>query len=104
CGVLEYATDALLFRRILRRGERSPLFGSRSRVLNEYRDVENRVRFFYLNTGDEIARVEVPAWVGDSPSLLDQVHALVTDQIRKGDGYPRALSEAHEQAVVRGPD
>jgi len=37
-------------------------------------------------------------------TLLNLTHTLVLDQCRRGQGYPVALSEAHEQAVVTGPD
>ena len=53
---------------------------------------------------DEIARVEVPEWVAMKKDLLDLTHALVLDQCRRGQGYPVALSEAHEKAVVTGAD
>jgi hypothetical protein len=36
--------------------------------------------------------------------LLDLTHSLVLDQCRRGQGYPVALSEAHEKAVVTGAD
>jgi hypothetical protein len=64
----------------------------------------HQVYFFYLKVDDEIARVEVPEWVALKPGLLDLTHALVLDQCRRGQGYPVALSEAHEQAVVTGSD
>jgi hypothetical protein len=85
----------------LRRGERSARFASRSPVLRHY-GAGARVQFVYLNVGDEVARVEVPAWVGDTPALLDLVHATVVDGCARGWSYPPALSEAHEQAVIRG--
>ncbi|MBM2825197.1 MAG: hypothetical protein HW402_861, partial [Dehalococcoidales bacterium] len=53
---------------------------------------------------DEIARVEIPQWVAKNESLLGLAHTLVLDQCRRGKGYPVALSEAHEQAVVREAD
>jgi NurA-like 5'-3' nuclease len=53
---------------------------------------------------DEIARVEVPQWVAMDENLLNLTHALVLDQCRRGQGYPVALSEAHEQAVVTTAD
>ncbi|MCC6626388.1 MAG: hypothetical protein IT340_03180, partial [Chloroflexi bacterium] len=34
------------------------------------------------------------------PDWLDRVHAVVADQARRGDGYPPALQEAHEAAVI----
>ncbi len=46
--------------------------------------------------------MEVPEWVARRKDLLDLTHALVLDQCRRGQGYPVALSEAHEQAVVTG--
>jgi NurA-like 5'-3' nuclease len=36
--------------------------------------------------------------------LLTLVHTLVLDQCQRGHGYPVALSEAHEKAVVTGAD
>jgi NurA-like 5'-3' nuclease len=85
----------------LRRGERSARFASRSPVLRYYGDNAG-IQFVYLDVGGEIARVEVPAWVGDDPATLDLVHAVVYDGCARGWGYPPALSEAHEQAVIRG--
>ena len=88
---------------LLEPGERSAIFGSRSQILNTYAP-HHRIRFFYLHTGREVARVEIPAWVADDPELLALTHALCWDQARKGDGYPVALAEAHEQAIVRGAE
>ncbi len=100
--VAEGVRDADLFRGRLGPGDRSPLFESHSRVLENYR--EHKVNFFYLNAGDEIARAEVPEWVAKDAQKLDLVHALVYDQVRRGQGYPVALMEAHEQAVVQATD
>ena len=61
-------------------------------------------RFFYLNVGSEIARVEVPPWTADDPMQLDLVQAVVLDQCQKGLGYPNVLARAHEQALVSGQD
>ena len=61
-------------------------------------------RFFYLNVGSEIARVEVPPWTADDPAQLDLVQAVVLDQCQKGLGYPNVLARAHDQAVVSGQD
>ena len=69
---------------------------------DQYR--EHRVHFVYLNTGDEIARVDLPEWVADDGAALDFVHGAIVDQIEKGLGYPVSLTEAHEQAVVRSAD
>lgn len=100
--VAEGVRDADLFRERLGPGERSPLFLSRSRVLDYYEG--HKVYFFYVDAGEEIARVEVPAWVALDPQRRDLAHALVLDQSHRGQGYPVALMEAHEQAVVRASD
>lgn len=102
CGVIEGIADYHLYERLLKPGERSPLFVSSSQILSEYG--EHRIRFFYLHTGLEIARIEVPLWVAEDPGWLDLVHAVVYDQAEKGRGYPVALAEAHEQAVIRGSE
>ena len=102
CAPIARLVDATLMRSVLEEGERSALFASRSRILDRYGD--HRICFFYLHAGDEVARVEVPAWVAADEGMVDTVHSVITDQIRKGDGYPVSLTEAHEQAVVRGAE
>ena len=79
---------------------RSPVFASNSSVLSNLYGEHRHVGFFFLNTGGEISRVELPQWVWEEPEQLALVHALVSDQLSLGRGYPIALSEAHEQAVV----
>jgi hypothetical protein len=103
CQGTERVTDADLFASVLRPGERSAVFGSRSKILGQYRP-EHDIQFFYLHTGDEVARVEIPHWVAADPELLARTHTLCLDQIEKGDGYPVALAEAHEQAIIRAPE
>ena len=94
--------DRELFTGILETGERSALFISPSKIQQRYG--RHLVHFFYLRVNDEIARVEVPRWVTEDQASLDIVHALVLDQCRRGQGYPVALSEAHEKAVITGVD
>lgn len=60
--------------------------------------------FFYVDTGSEIARVELPCWVWERPELLERLHSAIWDQCEAGGGYPMVLSEAHEAAVVRAAD
>lgn len=102
CEAVARIHDGDLFMSLLDAGERSSLFVSQSSVLKEYG--EHQVCFFYLRTEDEVARVEVPLWVAHDEGSLNLAHALVLDQCRRGMGYPVALSEAHEQAVVTGAD
>lgn len=104
CAELARLTDAQVFAHLLPNpGDRSPVFGSGARSLEHYPE-DQRIAFFYLNTGREIARIEIPKWVADEDALLDRAHVLAFDQSEKGQGYPVALAEAHERAVVRGPD
>ena len=65
---------------------------------------EHQVYFFYLRLEDEIARVEIPEWIAMRQDLLNLTHNIVLDQCKRGQGYPVALSEAHEKAVVTGAD
>ena len=65
---------------------------------------EHHLMFFYVNTGDEIARVEIPAWVADKIENIDLIHSLILDQCHKGPTYPTVLMEAHEQAVISSKD
>jgi hypothetical protein len=103
CDGVAGVRDRDIFMELLEYGERSALFISPSKVVKEHYG-DHRVHFFYLNTGDEIARIEIPQWAAESDTLLDLTHSLVLDQCRRGHGYPVALSEAHEQAVVTGAD
>jgi hypothetical protein len=82
---------------------RSILFQSTSPITKLYPD-HLRPYFFYLHVGNEIARVEIPAWIAQDVTLVDQLSSIMLDQTIKGRGYPVALAEAHEQAVVKGPD
>ncbi|MFC1943462.1 DNA double-strand break repair nuclease NurA [Chloroflexota bacterium] len=103
CDAVAGVQDRELFSNLLSRGERSALFISQSSVVRKHYG-EHWVYFFYLKADDEIARVEIPQWVARDESLLNLAHTLVLDQCQRGQGYPVALSEAHEQAVVTGAD
>jgi len=103
CDVVAGVRDRELFLNLLAQGERSATFISQSSVVRKHYGI-HQVYFFYLRVDDEIARVEIPQWVAMDESLLNLVHALVLDQCQRGQGYPVALSEAHEQAVVTTAD
>ncbi|MFC1977933.1 DNA double-strand break repair nuclease NurA [Chloroflexota bacterium] len=103
CEQIAGVRDRDIFSNILEPGERSALFISQSSVVRKHYG-EHWVYFFYLRADDEIARVEIPQWVARDESLLNLAHSLVLDQCRRGHGYPVALSEAHEQAVVTTAD
>ncbi len=113
-------TDARLFDGMLQTGQRSATFEA-TRGVSRARDAGNSADgalgfnssgrqavsrhatcFFYLKAGEgAVARVEFPRWVAEPEGWLDRLHALILQQIEKGDGYPVALMEAHEHAVVR---
>ena len=84
-------------------GTRSVLFKSNSNILNFYPE-EIKVFFFYINTGTEAARVELPYYVASDKKLLDLLHNAISIQSKVGFGYPVVLSEAHNQAVVNKGD
>ncbi len=103
CDTSNDFLDREVFREILGPGCRSPVYGTDPEAARDY-PREHQISFFYLNTGAEIARVEVPRWVAADESLLALGHALIVQQCDKGQGYPVAISEAHEQAVITGLD
>jgi len=103
CDAVAGVRDRDLFMNLLESGERSALFLSPSNIVEEHYG-EHCVYFFYLRVDDEIARIEIPQWVAENRDLLNLTHGLILDQCRRGHGYPVALSEAHEQAVVTGAE
>ncbi len=103
CQVFTPLRDVTLWSTTLEPGERGPLWRSSARILEEY-GKENAIYFCYLNVGVEVARVEFPAWVAADSAMLDSALSLVMAQVQKGYGYPIALAEAHNHAVVRGGD
>lgn len=104
CDSVGIPIDRSLFKSLLRTGNRSDLYRSLSSIVTDHYGEMNQIRFFYLNSDEEIARVEMPTWSSNSDDLLGFCHAVLLSQINKGQGYPVALSEAHEQAVISSQD
>ncbi|MDG2615934.1 DNA double-strand break repair nuclease NurA [Thermoleptolyngbya sichuanensis XZ-Cy5] len=102
CQVFAPLRDTALWNLLLQPGERSPLWRSSSRILELYG--LHHVYFCYVNVGAEIARIDLPQWVAEDEALLNSALSLTLAQVQKGYGYPVALAEAHNQAVVRGGD
>jgi hypothetical protein len=102
CQVLDPLKDAAMWAQFLQPGQRSPLWKSSARIQEFYG--EHAIYFCYVHVGSEIARVEFPRWVAEDADLLNRALSLVLAQVQKGYGYPVALAEAHNQAVVRGGD
>lgn len=102
CSDLAGVLDRQMFAS-LKPGERSDIYKSSSKILRVGYG-EHGVYFFYLNVGQEIVRLEIPQWVARDEEKLNLLQALVYDQCQRGRGYPSALQEAHEQAVITGPE
>ena len=103
CDAVAGPYDRDLFGATLAPGQRSATYRSLSSVVTDHYG-DHQVRFFYLHVGEEIARVEMPAWCASQAEAVNFAHAALLAQADKGHGYPVALSEAHEQAVVTGQD
>ena len=96
-------TDRALFG-TLEPGERSALYVRGTASNREFQHRGHTVYFFYLNTGTDLARVEVPEWVARQPAKLDLVHATVYNQCTFNKGYPYVLTRADELAVILGDE
>lgn len=103
CRAVDAVTDSHLCSILLPEGTRTTIFYSTSKIVEHY-PPHLKPAFFYVNVGSEVARIEVPSWVAHDPSALDLVCAIACDQAHKGRGYPVAIAESHEQAVIRSID
>jgi len=100
---IEHCIDTTIGNFFLRPYTRTTVFAHRSPLVSLY--PENiKPYFFYMHIGIEIVRVEIPKWVAQERDQVDMVASVMLDQCIKGRGYPVAIAEAHEQAVVKGPD
>ncbi|MBD2693965.1 DNA double-strand break repair nuclease NurA [Anabaena catenula] len=102
CKIFDSLRDTTLWTTQLLPGQRGPLWRSNNRILELYED--QTIYFCYVHVGTEIARIEIPAWVAENTIMFDQALGLMLAQVQKGYGYPVAIAEAHNQAVVRGGD
>jgi len=96
-------TDSSVMNWHLSPGERSAVFKSKIPICSEYPS-HLEPHFCYMHVGTEIGRIEIPSWIAQDEQLVNLVCALLLDQCHKGGSYPISLAEAHEQAVVKGPD
>lgn len=95
--------DALLFRQLLSLDRYSEVFKTAFSEPKELAEHIQEVCFCYWRTENEIVRLEFPEWLA-AQDLLPKVLSMVHNQHRLGQGYPVALMEAHESAVLRGDD
>ena len=103
CQKVEPIRDATLWSSTLKPRQRSALFRSNSRILDLYGEKQH-IYFCYLHVNTEVARLEFPQWVAEDSTLLNQALSITLTQVDKGFGYPVALAEAHNFAVVKGSD
>ncbi len=94
CDVLEFW---------LQKHERTQVFESTGAHIEKY-PVFMRPHFFYVHTGAEIARIEIPAWCVHDQEQINLISRIIIDQCVKGDGYPISCAHAHEQVVVHQRD
>ena len=92
-------TDRVLFG-FLQPGERSALFVRGTGANQDFQVHGHTIYFFYLNTGTDLARVEVPVWAACHAEWLALVHTAIYQQCRINNGYPYVLTRADEQAVI----
>lgn len=100
---IDNTVDATLVASYVPVGYRTIVFQNKSPISLAYPDTL-KTHFFYINLGQEVARVEFPAWIADNTALVDRLASFIKDQAEKGYGYPVALAEAHEQAVIKTID
>jgi hypothetical protein len=100
---IDRIVDTDLVNLYLKSGERTIIFEHQSLTAQTYYE-PMRPCFYYLQTDEEIARIELPKWLAQDASAVELISACIYDQVNKGYGYPVSLAEAHEQAVVKTPD
>ena len=93
-------TDDILICYGLKPGERSAVFtyaGPRNEVCKA-RGVE--IGFFFIRIKDyDVARVEIPSWLMNNPTMIDKIHAsILNDSLALG--YPYVLAAAHQMITV----
>ena len=95
-------TDLDLFLTLLPVGARSARFVLTSPLNRDFEAAGHQVQYFYLNPGSDgqIVRVEVPAWVGENNSMLNDLHAGLLQDCSTTGGFPYVLLRAHELAVI----
>lgn len=98
-----HLVDATIARFFLKHAERSTVFKSNAKIGSAYPS-HLMPHFFYYDIGQEIVRIEIPAWIAKDEEKLHIVAQIILNQVTKGRGYPVAIAEAHEQAVIKGAD
>ncbi|MBI3167508.1 MAG: DNA double-strand break repair nuclease NurA [Chloroflexi bacterium] len=104
--LLAGVTDLWMFSQILGEHERSAVFALQAKSAEKYKGAL-AIHFFYINVGDKkhpkIARVDVPLWVVENPSMLNVLHSVLVEQSKimgSSQPFPYLLHRAHEIAIV----
>lgn len=104
CQSLWSITDADLFAGLLEEGECSPVWAARfSHLVGENAQIVREMVFAYVGTPYEVARLEFPAWIWEE-GLLPRLIEVILHQCRLGQGFPNALTLAHQYAVLHNAD
>lgn len=103
CSFIWPLTDRQLLMSALPKHRRTAVFKSSAAALAAF-PLPERTCFTYLNVGHEVARLEFPHWVFADEKYFELMLSATLSQADKGMGYPVALSEAHNLAVIRGSD
>jgi len=103
CKEVDHLVDSQIAGFYLQPFTRTTIFKNYSKI-TKYYPKEVHPHFFYMHVGDEIVRIEIPAWIAQDKQKVDMICTVIADQTIKGMGYPVALAESHEQAVVKGAD
>lgn len=103
CSVMWPLTDRQLLMAALPKRKRTAVFKSGAAALAAF-PLPEKTCFTYLNVGHEVARLEFPHWVFAEEKYFQLMLSATLTQADKGVGYPVALSEAHNLAVIHGHD
>lgn len=95
--------DVHVLQSFLPPGYRTTIFFSSSLISSMYEHGQSPC-FFYCNMYSEIVRVELPLWVANKPERVATITSLIFDQVKKGNGYPLVIAEAHHHAVIKKND
>lgn len=98
----ECSTDADICQLFLTQDTRTCVFAEHT-YFYQYAS-ELQPCFVYVDIGDELVRIEFSRWLVDQPAVFNYALEIIKDQCVKGRGYPVALAEAHEQAVIKSAD
>lgn len=104
CQKLWSITDADLFSKLLEEGECSPIWEPVfSHLVGENAQIVREMVFAYIGTQYEVVRLEFPAWIWEDKLLASTIEAIL-HQCRLAQGYPNALTLAHQYAVLHNTD